>query len=235
MAAASCESKRSSAYSDDLRWRIVWQREALQFTISQIAVNLCVSESTVRRRFETSGEVAKSEYPSEACSRKITEPVQFYIMNLVLEKPGIYLSEITSELETVLGVDVSESAVCKFLKKAGFSRQALCTYALQRDEDMRKRFVRDVSLYPRETILFIDETGSDRRDSLRKHGYSLRGQGAVKGSLLVRGEHVTAIAAMSFYSFVCKSLLSKLMPFEGSNPNSVVILDNIAPFITCRK
>ena len=87
MAAASCESKRSSAYSDDLQWRIVWQREALQFTISQIAVNLCVSESTVRRtiqRFETSGEVAKSEYPSEACSRKITEPVQFYIMNLVL-------------------------------------------------------------------------------------------------------------------------------------------------------
>ena len=148
MAAASCESKRSSAYSDDLRWRIVWQREALQFTISQIAVNLCVSESTVRRtiqRFETSGEVAKSEYPSEACSRKITEPVQFYIMNLVLEKPGIYLSEITSELETVLGVDVSESAVCKFLKKAGVSRQALCTYALQWDEDMRKRFVRDVS------------------------------------------------------------------------------------------
>ena len=60
----------------------------------------------------------------------------------------------------------------------------------------------------------------------------------------MRGEHVTAIAAMSvegivaveivrggfdgdaFYSFVCKSLLSKLMPFEGSNPNSVVILDN---------
>ena len=61
---------------------------ALQFTISQIAVNLCVSESTVRRtiqRFETSGEVEKSEYPSEACSRKITEPVQFYIMNLALE------------------------------------------------------------------------------------------------------------------------------------------------------
>lgn len=66
----------------------------------------------------------------------------------------------------------------------------------------------------------------------------------MKQSLVVRGEHVTAIAAMSmdgivaleivrggvdgdaFYRFVCKYLLSKLMPFDGFNPNSVIILDN---------
>ena len=208
-------------------------------------MNLCVNECTIRRdihRFETSGEVSKKEYPSEATFRKITEPVQFYIIHLVLEKT--YLSKITKELKMTLGVDVTESAVCKFLKKVGFIRQKLCIHASQRDEEIREKFVRDVSLYPRETLLFIDETGSDRRDTLRKRGYSLRGQPAVKQNLVVRGQHVSAIAAMSvegivalelvrggvnsdtFYRFVCKSRLSKLMPFNGSNPNSVISLDN---------
>ena len=30
----------------------------------------------------------------------------------------------------------------------------------------------------------------------------------------------------AFYSFVCTSLLTKVMPFNGTNPNSVLILDN---------
>ena len=30
----------------------------------------------------------------------------------------------------------------------------------------------------------------------------------------------------AFYNFVCTSLLTKLMPFNGTNPNSVLILDN---------
>lgn len=30
----------------------------------------------------------------------------------------------------------------------------------------------------------------------------------------------------TFYRIVCKSLLTKLMPFDGINPNSVIILDN---------
>ena len=71
--ANSCESKCSSAYSDDLWWQIVGEREALRHTTNQIAVYLCISESTVRRiiqRFETSGEVSKREYPLEAPFRK---------------------------------------------------------------------------------------------------------------------------------------------------------------------
>ena len=53
---------------------------------SDIAVNLCVSESTVRRivqRFETSGDVS-NKYPSAAAFRKITEPAELYIMNISL-------------------------------------------------------------------------------------------------------------------------------------------------------
>ena len=36
----SCEPTRCSAYSEDLRWRIVWQTEALRYTSDQVAKEL---------------------------------------------------------------------------------------------------------------------------------------------------------------------------------------------------
>ncbi len=46
----SIESARCSAYSDDLRWRMVWQREGVGLTVhgTSIAKNLGVDKSTGR-------------------------------------------------------------------------------------------------------------------------------------------------------------------------------------------
>ena len=243
----SCEASRTSAYSHDLRWRIVWQREALNMPVREVAGNLCVDPSTVSRittLFRTTGDVAKKPYPSERASRKLTEPAQFFIIYLILDRPGIYLREVQLELQTQLGLNVSQSALCKFLHKTGFTRQRLSTYALQRDECLRSQFAADVSLYSPEMLIFLDETGTDRRDTLRKKGYSLRGKPAKSQKLLVRGEHVSVISALSvegilvcqiqrgsvsgetFYDFILKYLVPHLMPFDGVNPNSVVIFDN---------
>ena len=48
-----------------------------------------------------------------------------------------------------------------------------------------------------EMLVFVDETGADRRNCLRRFGYSLRGRPAVSKKLLVRGQRVSAIASMS--------------------------------------
>ena len=92
----SCEPRRSSAYSEDLRWYIVWQREALGVSCSEIATNLNIDISTVKKvlqTFATTGDVCKKPYPSDRAYRKINEPVQHYILHLVLMRPGIYLRE----------------------------------------------------------------------------------------------------------------------------------------------
>ena len=80
--------------------------------------------------------------------------------------------------------------------------------------------------------------------SLRKFGYGLRGRRAKCKKLLVRGEHISVIAAMNsrsildlkiirggvngdeFIKFVNTNLLPHMMAFNGQNPNSVIILDN---------
>ena len=87
--------------------------------------------------------------------------------------PGIYLREVQQDLHETTGTEVSLSAICRFLR-VGFSRQKLKLIAKQRDRDLRAQFCFDVSMYRPEMLVFLDETGSDRRNSLRKYGYSLR-------------------------------------------------------------
>jgi len=130
------------------------------------------------------------------------------------------------------------------LSSSGFTRQKLQQVALQRDKFERAQYVSDVSVYSSDMFVFIDETGTDRRNMLHKHGYSARGRAPQNHSLLIRGERVSAIACMSvkgildvkvvkgtsngdtFYDFLHSHLLPHLLPFDGRNPHSVVVLDN---------
>jgi len=49
-AMSSCEPLRGLAYGEDLRWRMIYQRELLGFTYKDIAKNLNVDASTMWRR-----------------------------------------------------------------------------------------------------------------------------------------------------------------------------------------
>ena len=60
------------------------------------AINLCVDQSTVLRirdKFLESGQVQKKVYNAENTFRKLTEPAQFFVFYLVLERPGIAISQ----------------------------------------------------------------------------------------------------------------------------------------------
>ncbi len=72
--------------------------------------------------------------------------------------------------------------------------------AKQRNEFLRCEYILDMSIYKGhpEFFVFVDETGTDRRDRMRRFGYSLRGKPAVASKLLVRGQRVSAIVGMSY-------------------------------------
>ena len=99
-------------------------------------------------------------------------------------------------------------------------------------------------MYDSSSFVFVDETGCDRRDAIRRYGYSVRGYPAKSAKILCRGKRYSAIAVMSttslldcyitegavdgdtFYRFEQTSLLPHLREFNGTNPNSVVIMNN---------
>ena len=93
-------------------------------------------------------------------------------------------------------------------------------------------------------LVWVDESGCDRRNSIRKRGYGIRGITPQDHRLLVRGTRFSAIPVMSmegihdlnlfegsvngdrFGTFVTNCLLPFLQPFNWINPHSVVIMDN---------
>ena len=243
---SSIEHSRTSPYSEDIRWRIVYEREGLGIPASKVANNLHVDISTVKRivkHFRRFGNVKRAVYPNRL-PPKLTSILQFYVLDLVLNNPGIYLREIQAKIEEEYLLHLDCSTLCKFLHKSGFSHQKLQIVPKQRDEMLRAQYCLDVSFYSQQSLIFIDETGCDRRDILRRKGYSIRGKPAKCHRLVVRGVRVSVIAAISVHglldlkicrggvnsdvlcNFIREDLSLHLYPFTGHNPHSVIILDN---------
>jgi len=163
----SCESSRTSAYAEDLRWRMVWQREGLGLTLKQISSNLNVDKSTVQRvtsLFRESGTVSKKTYPRGdhvKPNKKLSRPVQLYVLHHVLQNPSIYLWELQMELRTSLHLEISLTALSHFLKENNFTRQKLSLIARQRNEDLRHEFISDISIFKSHIFVFFDKTSID--------------------------------------------------------------------------
>ena len=74
------------------------------------------------------------------------------------------------DLLSIYRVDVAESTILNFFIKLGYKAK-ITIFASQA---IRAQFIMDVSLYNPDMINFIDVTGTDRRETIRKYRYSLR-------------------------------------------------------------
>lgn len=233
------------SYSTDLRWRIVWLsivHNADPTTISEI---LNVSSRTVTRYvglFNRTGDVVPRSR-SNGPHRSLGQYEQLLLLRIVLDSPGIYLYEIQRELYYNYGFDVSTSTICRTLRSMGCSRQRIQHIALQRSEECRARFMAEISMYDPSMLVWIDETGCDRRNSLRRYGYSIRGMPPRDYRLLIHGTRYSAIPVLSlqgihdvqimegtvngekFAHFIENTVIPILNPFDGNSPLSVVIMD----------
>ena len=89
-------------YSDDLRWRIVWQHYFLDVAARKVAEIMQVSVRSVYRyteRFQVTGEVRKTLQRNGPLP-VLSEYKEFYLLHLSLTRPepGIYLRELQHEL-----------------------------------------------------------------------------------------------------------------------------------------
>ena len=88
------------------------------------------------------------------------------------------------ELYTCLGVVVSVASICRTLKFMGCARQVIRNVVIQQDD---AKFMADICIYDTSMFVWVDESGCDRRNSVRKYGYSVRGIRPVAHTLLIRG------------------------------------------------
>ena len=220
----------------------MWTHLAYHSTPSQLADCFCLSERTVRCYLHTGDIEPRVGKPGP--QKLLGEYEQLVILHNILKRPGIYLCELQDELFDRFGVLVSVPTICRTLQFMGCTRQTMHHVAIQRSDAMRAKFMAEISVYDPSMLIWLDETGCDRRNTIRKYGYSARGLPLSDHHLLVRGIRYTAIPIVSvegihdvylrqgsmngdhFADFVQSCLLPILQPFNGLNPHSVIILDN---------
>ena len=98
--------------------------------------------------------------------------------------------------------------------------------------------------FPSHFFVWVDETGADRRNFVRKYGYSLRGERAIQHRFIVRGKRINAIAAIStiglityefyhsnvnsdhFCDFIRGNIIPNMLQYDGLNNKSILLMDN---------
>ena len=132
------------------------------------------------------------------------------------------------------------------MRKNGLTRKKVQHVAKQRCMEYRAQFRAHTMLYTRDKFVWVDESGSDARKSMRKFGYSLKGIPPVCHRFLVRGKRISAIAAIcsdgllgvelttgsvngdKFVDFLRGTLIPNMNPFDGVSSRSIVVMDNCA-------
>lgn len=118
------------------------------------------------------------------------------MLQLLLDNPSIYLDEIQQEVQEITGTIVHISTICRTIHRMGWTRQKLRHIAVQQSLEKRVEYITDISMFDPEMLIWLDETGSDCRSSIRSHGYSFRGLTPVCHQL-VWGKRISAIGIMS--------------------------------------
>ncbi len=149
--AVSAEPGRKKAYSSDLRWRMVYQRIAMELPLEDIARKLNVAVSTVHRTyelFETTGKVEPQPCEKPRYDLRALDPSsELYIIGLVLENPSMYLDEVCVIIRDVFALQVSASTVCRLLHSHGITRKKIRQIASQRSDEFRGAFMAQSMLY----------------------------------------------------------------------------------------
>lgn len=244
---SSAEPARTAAYTPDIGWRVVWLRIGCDLSFRCIASQLKIGVGTAYKlfkKFEDTGDVKPKTYPSKQEWRKLDDMHELYIIGIVAENPGLYLKEICAKIYHATGVTVSDSTVCRTLRRIGYSRKKIVQVAKQRSAIFRGKFMADVLSYPRSYFVWVDESGSDQRNQIRKFGYALIGEEPVCHRFLSRGTRYSAISAISsagmmcyelvtgsvnsdiYYDFLRGTLIPNMQPFP--NDLSILIMDNCA-------
>ena len=233
-------------YSVDFRWRIVWLARFQHFSPADVAQLLNVCSRTVTRYvklFDQTGDIMPRQYRHGPC-RLLGQFEQLILLRLIIDNPGIYIAELQDKLLTKCAITCSAATICRTLKHMGCSRQKIQRIALQRSDQCRGKFMAEIAMYDPAMFVWIDETGCDRRNYMRRCGYSVRGIPPRDHRLLIHGTRYSAIPVMSihaihdvgiiegsvngdkFKGFIETTVLPILNPFNGTNPLSVVIMDN---------
>lgn len=228
-----------------------WQRNMIIHMIcskkvlrtSQIAQAANCSERSVtniRRKMRLFG---NARCPPVRVGRPATiTPVMLdALLDRLTEKSTLYVEEMAVYLWDEFGVLPSSSSIKRALASAGWTRKKAQQKAKEQNPELRDFYQHKISEFRSYHLVFVDESGCDKRVGYRRSGWSPSGVTPVQVSKFHRGERYQILPAYTQDGVLLsriftgstdakffESFIEQLLQHCGRwpEPKSVLVMDN---------
>lgn len=163
------------------------------------------------------------------------------LKELLLGKSDRRLDELAAFLLEEFDVEVSTLTISRMLKAEGWSKKTMRRKAKEQSADLRDKYMHELSAFALHHLLYIDESGCDRRVGFRWKGWSPVGTTPVQTERFHRGHRYHILPAYTqdgillariFHGStdgeVFEDFLGELLQWCGRwpQPKSVLVMDN---------
>jgi transposase len=104
--------------------------------------------------------------------RSITPPMLEALREHLLEKPGLYLDEMMVFLWDEFEVLVTKFSISRALASIKWSKKVARQVAKERNADLRDYYLHSLSEFHSYHLIYIDESGCDKRVGFRRTAWS---------------------------------------------------------------
>lgn len=133
----------------------------------------------------------------------------------LLKKPDIYLDEMAEFLLDDFDLLVSTYTISRALRSQGWTKKVARQIARERNADLRDYYLYQLSDFRSYHLVYIDESGCDKRAGFRRTGWSPRGVAPVQISHFQRGQRYQILPAY------CQEGILMSRVFQGSTDASM--------------
>ncbi|KAJ5471939.1 hypothetical protein N7539_008508 [Penicillium diatomitis] len=149
--------------------------ESQSFTTSEMAEQAECNKLTIiniRRNLRQFGSIYA---PQTRVGRKRTVTPQMIeaFCDHLFEKPGLYLDEIAVFLWDEFQTMVTTSSIRRALVAKGWSKKTARQHARGQNADLRDYYLHNLSDFKSYHLVYIDESGCDKRVRFRRTGWAL--------------------------------------------------------------
>lgn len=133
--------------------------------------------------------------PNHVGRKETTARMQDALLEELAKRPTMYRSEMRAFLRDRFDVEVSLSSINRLLKSAGWTRKGTHRVARQRNTELRNLYLYKISKHKSYQMIFIDESGADRRTGHRDKGWAPSGVTPIQVGRFNREQRYQILAA----------------------------------------
>ena len=225
------------------RTKIVHMIRSRKFTPSQIAKSAKCdrrSVTTVRKNLRLFGTAGTPSVPV-GCPPTVTPYMTDVLCDHLSQQPGLYLEDMVALLQNQFDTPVSTYSVQRSLARMGWTKKQMQRKAQEQNPRLRAFYQHKLSNFHSYQLVFVDESGCDKRVGHRRTGWAPLGVTPVQVSKFHRGQRYHMLPAYAqdgiilsrIYSgstdaALFEDFLKQLLQHCGRfpAPKSVLVMDN---------